>query len=165
MLLSTLVKETSYIGQQLIKRLNAQLYESSIPTCPHQGSRNMEEWAEKNVKTWKSCEMLSFRHDIADALQHYLIISMFAYTKLAQGQVSGNLSGAREGLLWPHSFQQNCSVTGWWGSLSYGQIAGCPCSRRWPTSIQIWPVLTRFWAISNKDESEDTKGPGRRVGN
>lgn len=112
MLLSTLVKETSYIGQQLI-RLNAQLYESSIPMSPNQGSRNIvEEWAEKNVKTWKSCEMLSFRHDMADVPQHYLIIYMFAYTKLAQGQVSGNLSEARKGLLWPHSFQQNCSVTG-----------------------------------------------------
>lgn len=53
--------------------------------------------------------MLSFRHGMADA-PHYLIMSMFAYTKLAQGQVSGNLSEAREGLLWPHSFQQNWLV-------------------------------------------------------
>lgn len=31
------------------------------------------------------------------------------------------------------------------GSLSYGQLAGCPCPRSWPTSIQIWHVHKGSW--------------------
>lgn len=120
---------------------------------------------EKNIKTWKSCEVLSFRHDMAGAPEHHLVISVCLH-KTGTRSSQWKLERLGKGCYGLTPFSRTAQLlAGEGGSLSYGQLAVCPCPRSWPTSIQIWHVLTGLRVISNKDGSEDTKGPGGRVGN